>query len=729
MPWCSAFYCLRVVALSAVAHAEAMGGEEDSPEALFPEQSILTIPTIVITPEWRPVDAQRTPQTINLIPEAALDRAAVSDTVNLQYLVPGFSFKTNSVLGQPYLRGIGSDIISAGTEPSVATYIDGIYQPRATQSIQELYDLERVEILKGPQGVMLGRNVVGGAISIVTRDPVPYREAWVDVLYGNYNKRQLRGAFNLPLGSKVAFRFAGSTVKRDGYSDNIFLDKELDDEDTTAWRGKLRFTPDHDLDILLSAQQVREDSTRNLAHQPNPNVPGSGGIALGGIVPRNPRKVTHNVDQFQNVKLDLYSVRVVKHFLQAELLSLTAYQKSDLEVALDLDGTNVDFSANFPGETSKSYTQEFRLSSNKDVPLGWIAGLYFLHEDANQFLDVRLPLAQVRNQPDGNVDTNAWAAFGELSRQFKPAWRGTAGVRYSYDERKLNLVQTITDPLGAVGPAGTTILVQREKQSWDAVTPEFALEYTPDNNALYYGKISRGFKSGGFNTTSVQPSFDPEYLWAYELGLKKTWPEYQLRLNSALFYYDFDDMQLLTPPENSPVGTFPIVINAAKSRITGLDLEAWYQPRWNTGFYAGLTLLDAEFDKFVSRDPNNPGDDPDRAGDPLPHAPTLSLNFRADYRWRLERYADLVLAGEYRYQSDTYFNVYKDPAVKQNAFSLVNASLSMESRKGRWYASLYGRNLTDKLYAQGIFRLDPLWGTQQFWGSPRTFGLRVGYRL
>jgi len=679
--------------------------------------------TIIITPEGQPVDPQQTSKTVNYFSDQELDNAGIKNTIDLQYKTPGFVFKTNALLGQPYLRGVGSDIISAGAEASVATFVDGIYLPRAFDSIVDFYDLERVEVIKGPQGVHLGRNVVGGAISIHTRDPEPYQSAYADLLYGSYNKRQLRGAVNLPItDSTLVFRLAGTTTRRDGYSENIYLHEDADDENYYAMRGKLLYTPSENMRLLLSASHSSEYSSRAIAPQPDPDNGVNGGIALGGIVPDNPRELTSNVSPNLNVQSNRYSARLNWKHDHLEFISTTAWLDTQGKLAMDLDGTNVDYSANYPEADSSAFIQEFRLLSPTQQKLSWITGLFLFNEEAEQMLDVRLPANSVRSVPKGTVDTLSYAAFGQLAWRFHHGWRTKAGIRYSHDRRELDLVKTVSKS------TGTTITTQNEEQSWQALTPEFTLEYSPNSNKLYYATAARGYKAGGFNTSSIQPAFDPEYLWAYETGIKSTLPKQHLLLNVALFYYDYDDMQLRTPPRDAPVGTFPIVINAAKSTIKGIDFEARLQPKWNLGFSLAATLLDAKFDDFVSVDPNNPDDDPDRSGKPLPQAPDISLNLATDYSWLLKN-GKLTINAEYRYQSSVYFNIYADPAVKQDGYGLVNMSLDFESRKGRWYANLYGKNLADNLYAQTINRSDPLYGIKRYWGAPRTIGLRVGYRL
>lgn len=681
-----------------------------------------TLPTIMVSPEWRPVDAQRVARSVDHHDGRQLDRAGVYNTIDLQYRVPGFVFKTNSVLGQPYLRGVGSDFISAGAESSVATFIDGVYMPRAFDTIVDFFDVESVEVLKGPQGVHLGRNVVGGAVSVRTRDPEPYPSAYADVQLGSYDERRLRGAVNVPLGGPgLVLRLAGATAKRDGYVDNIFLGTDIDDEDYHAVRGKLLYAPSSRLSLLFSAEYRSEDSTRALGSQPDPTIGRNGGIEMGGTVPADPRQITENTEPFIDVEAQRYSLRLDWQGDDLRLLSTTAWLRTEAALALDLDGTDADYASNHPGGRSETLTQELRFSSPEDRRGAWVAGLFFLDERAFQTLDTRLPQTETRNVPAGDVDTLSYAAFAQYAWRIDAAWRVKAGLRYSRDERTLDLVRTVSNP------SGVTVTTQNERRHWQAWTPEIAIEYAARSDRFWYATVSRGYKAGGFNTSTIQDAFDPEFLWAYEAGVKTDWPAQSLRANAALFYYDYRDMQLNTPPGDAPPGTFPRVINAAEATLYGLDMEMLWHPRRDLELSLRGMLLDSRFDDFVSLDPNNPGVDPDRSGGRLPQAPSASVNVAAYYLHPLT-HGMLRIGGEYRYQSSIYFNIYEDPALKQDGYGLFNASVGFESHDQRWYAELYGRNLTDELYAQTILRNDPLTGTKRFWGPPRTAGIRVGYR-
>ena len=695
--------------------------------AFAADVSASSLPTIVISPDWRDVDLQLSPSTVNIFSGQQLDTAGVQNTQELQNITPGLVFTSSTGVGQVFLRGIGGTVSAAGSS-RVATFIDGVHLPRAVQSMQEFLDVKRVEVIKGPHGVHLGRNVVGGAISIITEDPQPYNEAYADILYGTSNQQQLRGTVNIPFDNNVSLRVAGLVARRDGYSENIFLDKDLDDQDYYAWRGKLRYKPSDKLDVIFSVEQNQQDDTRGIAQQPDPDTGVNGGIALGGVVPNNPREVTHNVEQNQNNSSDLYNAKVTWQTGGVELQSITAYQNTKQNHRIDLDATNVDFSSSFPESEVDTYSQEFRLSSAREGAVSWVAGLFLSKDDAFQQADIRFPLMAVESLSASTTDNSSSAIFGELNYIFTPRWKGRVGARYNYDVAKIDQQQTLTDPFGALGPAGVNSISFQDEQHWTAVTPEFGLTFNADRDTFYYGKISRGYKSGGYNTFAIQPSYDPEFIWAYEAGIKTDIPSQSLRINTSLFYYDYTDMQLLTLPSNAPPGTLPIITNAAESAIKGIDLQIWYQPVVDLELTAGATFLDAYFKEFVSVDPNNPTDDPDRSGDPLPMAPDVSLVLGSTYQWAHFREGDLRLSANYKYQSAVYYNPYQDEAVRQDGYGLINASISYTSYNNNWYAELYGNNLTDELYAQNIIRIDPVIGTLRYWGEPRIFGFRLGFK-
>lgn len=721
--WAAAFV-IAVVVCSLASPAEAENGD------------VIILDEVVVSAERHKRNLMRVPLSITALSDLELDASAIENTFDLQYRVPGFIFKTNSVLSQPYIRGIGNDLLSVGADPAVATFVDGVYQARSVAGFQHLFDVERVEILKGPQGTLYGRNATGGAVHIISKPPTAAFEAEADALYGNFDKLRLQSVTNVPLIDKrLLVRLSGLVNVRDGYTDDIFLDTGLDDEQNWAFRGQMLLFAADNIELLVGGDVARQDDARAAGPQPDPDCCVNLGILFGGTVPDNPREVTHNRDSEQEVNAwglraqltwDLGALSLVG---PVTLTSLTAYRTTNFDLTLDLDGTEVDAAVNVMDEASRTFTQEVQLASSTGGTFEWIAGFYLLHEDASQDADFRLPLLAVSNHPEGEVDTDARAVFGNASYALTKHWRLTAGIRYSVETKHFTFRQTISDPLGlATGTPGAVTLTDKDKETWDAVTPKFGIAYIADN-LLVYASATRGFKSGGFNTAQFQDPFDPEFIWAYELGVKTALFDRRARLAIAGFYYDYDDIQLLVIPAGGVAGTFPIVINAAQATIKGIDIALSAHPF--AGFAADLSMLflDAKFDDFVAIDPNNPDADPDRSGKRLPQAPEFSTFVGAQYTLSLRPHGAVTLRGEYRYQSATFFNPFQDATGKQSGYGLINARLQFDSADHHWYAAAFGRNLTDELYAQNIIRADPTFGSIRFWGPPRTYGVQVGYRF
>jgi len=569
--------------------------------------------------------------------------------------------------------------------------------------------------------VHLGRNVVGGAVSVHTKDPGEAAGAYADVEIGSYSQRRVRAAADLPLtNAPVSFRVAMSAAERDGYVDNVHLGIDENDEDYRAWRAKMRYAPSSALDLVVSSERQRENSSRALGSQPLVGVGVNGGIEMGGIVPTDPRQVTENTAPLIDIDSARHGVRLEWTQLKFVLRSTTTFIATDARLALDLDGTDADFASNFPTGRSRSVTQELRFMSPAASALEWTAGAFLLQEDAGQVLDTHLPANGTRSYPDAQVDTASHAVFGEIAYPVG-AWRLRAGARFSDDTRRIDLVRTVTSS------AGTTVTEQHERRSWDALTPELGAELRARDGRLWFVNLARGHKPGGFNTSAVQPPFDSERLDAVEAGIKTTSRNGRVRVNASVFAYDYRNMQLDTPPSDASLGTFPIVINAAKASLAGADVELSLVTGRRSLLTLGAVWLDAQFDRFVSRDPNNPSVDPDRAGNRLPQAPRLSANARFERDWPLAG-GTLALTTEYRYQSAMSFSLYADPALRQPGYGLLRGTFGFSDASGRWLVELYGNNLTDELYAETILRRDPASGTKRFFGAPRTAGLRVTRR-
>lgn len=683
---------------------------------------------VIATAERHPENLQKTPLTVMVVSGAELDASGVESTLDLQLRVPGFVFSTNTVLGQPYIRGIGSDLISAGAEASVATFVDGVYQTRAALALQDFFDVERIEVIKGPQGTLYGRNSTGGAIAIITKDPAEELALESDLLIGRFTKIRLRSMVNAPvLKDKVFLRMAALATRRDGYTKNLYLDQKVDGEQFWALRGKLRIDASDHLRILISADYGSEDSTRALSAKIGQPFGGSPGVIFGGSVPLDEREVLSDVDSFADVEAWGLSARVTWDMGAVTLRSLSAWRESRFLELLDLDATELPLATNEPQEISKTFSQELQLSPSNTSAFQWVAGAFYLREDATQSLDVKVdfpigPPFPIRDRPSGIIDVDAFAVFGQASYRFAGWLSLTAGLRYSNERKRQQFLQ-ITDTA-----FGQFVAEADEARRWDAVTPKFRIEIFPDENLMLYVLASKGFKSGGFNSNQFQPPFDPEKLWSFEAGFKWTFLDERIRTNISAFHYDYKDLQVNVLAPNAPLGAFPNVENAAVATIEGIDAQISLSPMTGLLISADLSLLYAEFDEFVAVDPNNRLAPTDQAGNRLPRAPKLTWNLVVQYETAVANLGTMRARVGYRRQSTIFFNPFEDPFSKQSAYSIWNARIELESHDERWSVAIFGRNLGGTLYAQNKIRVDGQVGNLIFWGAPRTIGVQISYR-
>ena len=697
------------------------------------------IEVITVTAQKREENIQDVPIAINSYTGARLVDSGIENTIDLQVVEPSLVFTTNAAFGQPYLRGVGTDLFTPGAESSIATFVDDIYQSRTISALQDFYDVQRVDVVKGPQGVLFGRNAVGGAINVYSNKPTDELEGYFSGTIGNFSKTRVEGALNVPLSDGVAWRIAGLISNRDGYTDNIFTGGDVDDEDYYSLRTHLDIALSDDAGLLITGNYSNEDSSRSIGSR----VDTSEGLAIadmfGAIRPSDVFEVALNEDN--SVDIETYSLAATLDWNLGDvaLKSITAYRETDAAMLLDLDASQLDFASNEPMQDSETFSQELQLISQADSSLEWILGLYYLQEDASQQLNLSfnfpmlsgVPASQqppndTHIQPDGSVDTTSIGVFGNAKYWLSDAWAISAGLRYNYDERDLDFLQTVSSlSTGNVLAASPLVL----SDSYEEVTPRVVVEYSTAEDTLLYFSASRGYKAGGFNTNVFQPEgFEPELLWAYEAGIKSIFWDGRARVNSAFFYYDYKNLQLNTIPPGSPVGTFQIVINAAQATIQGWEADALFAATDNLELNIGIQLLDARFDSFVATNPNDvAAGEVDRSGDRLPRAPETSINLGARYAW-LVNDREMTLRADYRYESAQFLDIFEDDAVRRGSNSTINAHLSYDF-SDNMSLSLWGRNLTNEETVQSSLRVDGLFGTIQFLAPPRTYGatLKVNF--
>jgi iron complex outermembrane receptor protein len=688
---------------------------------------------IIVTANRRAENLQSVPIAVTAVSGEALARSVIRSTVDLQALTPGLVFTTNSLQGQPYVRGIGSDIQNIGTDGSVAMHVDGVYQARPSAAIQDFLDVARVEVVKGPQGTLYGRNATGGAINILTNDPVYELGGKIDLSVGNYDKQRGEVVLNVPItNDTAALRLAVLGSSRDGYVRNLLTGTRSDDEGIWQYRGKLRLDPRSDLSIMLSVDAVRENSNRNLGPKVDVTLPSPAVDFFGAVIPPDPRDVNYDMATWERRYLTSETLKIRWDLGAVVLTSLTSYGDLETRTNLDIDATEVPFSWEYTSEDSRTITQELQLASNDSGRLRWIGGIYYLNEDATQNFRILFPPFQADIfYPDVRNKTDAGALFGQATYAVTDRLRVTAGLRYSREKREGFFHQTVTDPLGILTqiPGGAVIDVgSRGSKTWSAWTPKLGVDFDVAPDVMAYASITRGFKSGGFNLLGAGETFQPEFIWNYEAGLKSTLLDRRLRMNLAMFYYDYTDLQVnrFNPATGGSTST---VTNAAAAHIKGFEAEIQSSVATGLDLDFSMALLDAKFGQFLTSNPDAP--DPFQLlnlnGNTLPRAPKFTAGAGLQYELPVGG-RTLTLRGEARYQGHLWFDQFNSPRVEQDAYTVTNAFATLESADRSWHVRLYGRNLTDRLYKQSVVRATSVVGTLNFWGAPRTYGVEIGYQ-
>lgn len=720
--WFSAVSALALIssfgAVSAASAAEPVGG--DPPE----------VEEIVVTAERRESTLQDTPIALNAVGGQQIETRGIQSLERLSQSVPNVRFNTVADQAVITIRGIGARTNNAGGDPSVAFHIDGVYISRLAAANGSFFDLERVEVLRGPQGTLYGRNATGGAINVISRAPtVGEWSGRADAVYGSYDRKALRAALNIPVGETAALRVSGLYDVRDGYVKQLGAGDDRNDDRNSQIKAQLRWTPNENIDLI-----IRSTFTRKWGSGPSQKLltinrpvfgssltaPPPAGYGVGPLI-RDPYVVNENEVARLRTESSVQSATLVVDNLDlgplgpAQWTSIVAYQDFSESFTNDNDGTEVFIANNKPfTQTAEQWTAETRLASQSDGAFDWMVGAYYLSEDATDDIiaQIRLPIGVVLNAaPYADGESRSYAAFGQGTFHIDDRWSVTGGLRYTHDEKT-------TASLPSLGPR---IFTYRE-DSWSAVTGKLGVQFRPSEGLLYYGSVSRGYKAGGYALN--QPAFDPEFIWAYELGAKATLFDRRLVLNTSAFYYDYTDLQV---PEL--VGLTQIIRNAASAEIKGVELDAVLRLTSELRVDASLSWLEAKFSDFTLADEAFPAAGPvDLSGQPLPNSPKWSGSFGVEYRFDLEGLGSLTPRIDIQWTSKYRFRPFGvEPYDVQEGYAKVDFNIHWEDQEGRLFVDVFGSNIGDKTTYNSVLVNSLVNQWQAVVASPSMYGVRLGY--
>ncbi|WP_158588371.1 TonB-dependent receptor [Henriciella mobilis] len=741
--------------------------------------------TVIVTAQKRSESLQDTPLAITAVSGDALRNAGIANIDALATLVPGLQIGQSYGSANISLRGISLNAVNFGAENPIAFHIDGVFVARPAAVLSGFYDMQRVEVLRGAQGTLYGRNTTGGSINMITADPTSEFSGYGQFTYGDYDHVAFEGAISGPIiEDKLLFRLSFRTDERDGWGKNEFTGQEIDDNQERAVRAKLLWNATDALSVMFEADYAKADDHQTPHYGGTPLGTPPWGVLMpsgfapfdpvdvGGILPSDVRNISSDLEPYRDNEFWGTSITIDWALGPIDLKSISAYRGSNTLAVGDLDQTSAVFAPVVLADRSRQLSQEFQISHQGDNS-NWIAGLYYFHErdrghnsaglntlilDPLGFAPIAPPGTLVQGYYAGTiVETDAYAVFGQYTQDLTDRLSLTLGARYSIEDKSainqgafdlanpfsetafLNMPDPSTfnlqcaEGLPTIG-FGTTPCVP--EKSFYSFTPKIGLDYQVTPSILVYASASKGFKSGVYNLGTAQPPVNPEKIWDYEAGMKSTLFNDHLRFNLSGFFYDYEDLQVNKVKDQSV-----ILENAATAEIYGLEVETAFRPTDAIQIDFSGSYLNTEFSEYVSADNARPLGDGvtfDEFGAPafnlegnrLPQSPELSGLLGANYTFFTPK-GDLTLRGEVAYTSEVYWTPYNLDSTATQPRTRFNASAVFESADKRWTAALNIKNIEDEVEITNGFVSATIVGNvvNAYTEMPRTIDFTLSYNF
>lgn len=682
---------------------------------------------IVVTAQRQSQSLQRVPIAVTAVTADDLGARQITNSINLDSAVPNLTLSQNGVSVTPFLRGVGSSQSNPNDEASVATYVDGVYIPSITGNIFKFNNIERIEVLKGPQGTLFGRNATGGVIQIVTKDPTVDPKADISIGGGSYGTIEASGYASWGFASNLAMDLAVSWDRNDGYGRDINRNAKIFQHDQLGIRSKILWTPGPDTEIRVTGDYSRLRST-GTDYQLAEGVIGADGVTT------YPGKRKTNTDYKNTGDNDIYgfSLRLDQGLGFARLVSISAYRHVVGDFHLDQDSTPTPIVQADINQFAESFSQEVQLLAPKTSKIDWLIGGYYFKA---KYAYTPLRIAGLAAAPLPYIDlygdqkTNSFSIYGQVTVPLTDTTKITGGLRWTSETQDTNGHSEsggVSFP-HAANPlcAGATVDCP-QTQSIKKLTWRVSLDQQISDGILGYLSYNRGIKSGGFNMINAgTPGYRPEILDAYEAGLKMQFLDRRVRLNMAAFVYSYKDIQVF----NVTGGGSVLTTNAAAARVHGFDADLTIKATPYLTISGGVGILDGKYTSFPDAiyTPPSPLDGPaylvDASGNQMIYAPKFSSNLTVDYRIPTSMGEfGINLSGSQRNR------VYVTAANRLNipAYAVVNMTLGWTSNNKRLGVQVWARNLLDKDYY--LNRTEQGLGDIQFLAPPRTVGVTLSLK-
>lgn len=741
---------------------------------------------VIVTARKRSENLQQVPLSVSAI---SAEELAINGTANIgdiQSQIPGltaYAARGTSSTLTAYIRGVGQSDPLYGVEPGVGLYLDDVYIARPQGALLEVFDVEHIEVLRGPQGTLYGRNTIGGAIKYVSKSLTNEQEGKVQVTIGDYGRKDITLSYAMPLiENELYAKVALASAYRDGFGENNLTGDDISDKQVTSGRMVLQWDASDALSVKLTADATKDTSAprsgqRMIENPWEATIPAMMALTPGAVLGGLPVYFAANVDGFvaannllplpvsndrydtdsglQGARNDVntYGGSLIMDYRVNEswdIKSITAYRNGDTNTTIDFDMGPLPIADVFAKYDDRQLTQEFQFNYDNGGKLQAIMGLYYIDATAggdgyNQFLLAPVypaghplnptPVAITAIVPkyaasSGAVSTLSYSLYGEASWEVSERLSLTFGARYNWENKEVTtLAQDYSD-------ANFTTVITTETdftddETWTNFSPKLGLDYKINDNTMIYGSISRGFKSGGFNVRAKQNSnpesikpYDEETVTAYEVGLKSTLFE-RIIINASYFYSDYEDIQLSIFSQSNDGTFFGDFTNAGEGVIQGVEVEFTAALTENFSLSGNLAFLDADYKKYLDGGVDVSSDRE------FTNAPEWTGTINATYAHSFSDGSDLIARLSYSYRDDIIPTTDLSEIIAQDAYGTVDATIAYTTAAGSWRLALEGRNLTDEQYRTTGYDLRssgaPI--VQGFYGDPRTLALKIGYEF
>ncbi|GAA5191409.1 TonB-dependent receptor [Ferrimonas gelatinilytica] len=687
-----------------------------------------SIEVIQVTSQKRVQNQQEVPIAITALSEADIERIGATEVKDIQYATPNLVIGGLNPLQQVFgIRGISDRGRNPGYDQRVGVYVDGVWVGKSAASNQSALDVQTMEVLRGPQGTLFGKNTVAGAINITTLEPTEDFSGHVQAEVGNYNKARVKAAVNGGLTDSLAGKISLSYDTRDGYVDNVSSlgNDKYNDKDEFAGRAQL----------LWQGNATRVKFT--LDHLQNEFTDVAAGEWVDDPIAPDPYEVNINGKQEYDIKGVGGASVNINHTLDSgfDLTSITAYRYEDWSYEdFDDDYTPIALGRTDEFADADHVTQEFRVASPVGDRFDYVLGLYYLNQnidgggDATLNLDVfsggMVPITDYGLGYRAVVDVESYAAFGHANIKLAEKWQLTAGLRYTYEEKAIDF--SITDPF-LIFFANDSTSKKRDSDDW---SPKASINWFVAEDVMLYGGYSRAFKSGGFNADFIADldglEFDDEQVDAYELGMKSSWLDNSLRFNLALFRSEHSDFQVQAQtPLPTGDGSILTVSNAADLTSQGLELEIHWRITENFTLWGGYGYTDASFDSF--KDCSYSDGLGDCSGNRPAEAPENTFNLAFEYIQPISS-GELFVDANYFWRDEMYSNPNNEEGFKNDDLSELGGRFGWRSSEGQWQVYAWGKNLTDET-TQIYNSVSFLGANRAVYNAPRMYGVTFRYNF